>query len=75
MRSRSWHSRVGQRFDAKARPDDQIVDLAIEMAATGEARPQWIESILPARDAWLWRPPVLDEEERAGGLQHAAHLG
>lgn len=72
MRARPRNPRVRQRFDPEAVARGQNVHLAIEMAAAGNPRPQWFEPILPARDAGFRSASVLDEEQSAALLQHAA---
>ena len=64
MGARPRQPRVRQRVDPKPAAGDQIVDLAVEMTAARDARPQRIEPILPARDARLRRAAVLDEQQR-----------
>jgi hypothetical protein len=64
---RSWTGQpcVLQGLDPEPVSADQIVHLPVQMTAAGEARPEWIEPILPARNALLGRPSVLDEEQHA----------
>ena len=67
--------RMIQPLDPEPTAGNQLVYPAIEMAAAGEAGPQRIETVLPSRNTRLRRAPVLDEDQRAAGLQHPAHLG
>ena len=75
MRARARQARVLERFDAKAVAEDEIVHLAIEVAAAGKARPQRIEPVLPACHSRLRRAAVLDEAQRSARPQNAAYLG
>ena len=58
---RTGQARMLQGFDAKAGVGHKIVHLAIEMAATCQARPQWIEPILPTCNPGFGRAAMFDE--------------
>jgi hypothetical protein len=72
---RSGQAHILQVFDSKPAFADQIVDLAVEVTAAGEARPQGIQPILPACDTRLGRASMLDKEQSTSWSQHAAHIG
>src|ERR1700680_804135 len=72
--SRSLQIPSFESIDAKAGRSDQIVRLAIEMAAARYPLPQRREPVLPAGDAGFGGTAVLGEEKLATGFEDATHL-
>src|SRR6185437_6134963 len=61
-------------LDAEARRADQLVRLAIEMAAAGNPTPNGRQPVLPTGNAGLRRAAMLGEEKLAAGPEHPSDL-
>src|SRR5206468_1376102 len=61
-------------LDEKSRRCDQIVDLAVEVAAAAEAFPARRQAMLPPRDPMIGREPMLDEEQATLRPKDTSHL-
>jgi len=64
-----------QSVDPEPSAGNELVDSPVEMAPACESGPQRIKPILPPGNTRLRRASVLDEDQRAGKLEHAAHFG
>src|SRR5262245_49875434 len=60
--------------DAETCEPYQLVDLAVEVAATSDPPPNRVEAMLPGLNPWVGRHAVLDEQESAFWFQYAFDL-
>jgi hypothetical protein len=61
-------------FDVKSRRRDEIIDLAVEMAAPAEAFPKRCQPMLPPCHAAVGREPMLHEQQAAIRAKDAAYF-
>src|SRR5258705_10022582 len=69
-----FHITGFERVHSEAGGADQVVHIAIEMAAATDPLPAWRQPVLPADYPRFLRQPVLNEKETSARLQHALHL-
>ena len=63
-----------QAIQAKAGVLDQIVYLSVQMAAASDLFPQRRYPVLPARDGFIRRAPVLGKQQFAIRFENAPHF-
>src|SRR4030095_8946566 len=73
-RTRSWKVIRLQLGDLKSCRRNELIDLAIEVAAASYSFPHRREPVLPSHDTWIGRSAVLDEKEPAPRLENPLHL-
>src|SRR6266700_2115515 len=74
-RPRSFEIARFQIVESEASRSDQVIGLAIEMAAAGKPPPNGCEPVLPTGNAGLRCAAVLGEEQSAAASEHPARFG
>src|ERR1051325_8350538 len=70
----AFHVAGFERVDPEAGVPDQIIHLAVEVAAAADTAPAGRQAVLPTDNRRFGREAVLNEKETPGRLQDATHL-